>query len=119
MIGYGKSLGTHAEKLEWVIERQLSYIASGMPLGKSQRPPKYRIRGMQTEEGWQYWADLVPCPICNPPRDLWGNILHFGRETFGTVEWCKKHQAFWDDFSKRYEHMLVPASTKAVRFPSV
>jgi hypothetical protein len=115
MIGYGKSLGTYAEKLEWVIDRQRDFLG-WRPEG---RPPKYRIRGMETESGWQYWADLVPCPACNPPRDPWGNFIHFARETFGTVEWCKKHQAFWDDFSKRYEHMLVPASTKAVRFPSV
>jgi hypothetical protein len=118
MIGYGKSLGTFAEKLEWVIERQLGYLANRVA-ESSARPPKYRIRGMETEAGWQYWADLVPCPVCNPPRDPWGNFIHFAQETFGTVEWCKKHQAFWDDFSARYGHMLSPASTKAVKFPSV
>lgn len=119
MIGSGLNLGTHAEKLEWVIEKQKEHMTWYTSQGKIPRPPKYRIRGMETEAGWQYWADLVPCPICNPPRDLWGNFIHFARETFGTVEWCKKHQAFWDDFSARYAHMLVPASTKPVRFPSV
>lgn len=115
MIGYGKSLMSYPEALEWVIDRQRDFLG-WRPGGK---PPKYRIGGMQTEEGWQYWADLVPCPACNPSRYLAGHVAYFIRDTFGSAEWCKKHATFWADFSKRYEGMLVPASTKAVRFPSV
>jgi hypothetical protein len=100
-----------------VIDRQETYLANMYP-GKRTKPPKFRIRGIELEEGWRYWVELHPCPSCNPPFGA-EHVSHFIRELIGTIEWCKVHGKFWREFSDRYSHLLSPASTKPVRFPSV